>query len=49
MAVSINRGMVAGNARRELSSSPARQILDEQYVKGEIDKQQYEQIKKDIL
>lgn len=44
----INRGMLAGKAGREPASSPAKQILDERYARGEIDKQQYEQMKKDI-
>jgi uncharacterized membrane protein len=48
VVVLINRGVLAGKARRELTSSPAMQILDERYAKGEIDKQQYEQMKEDI-
>lgn len=48
VVVLINRGVLAGKARRELASSPAMQILDERYAKGEIDKQQYEQMKEDI-
>lgn len=44
----INRGMLAGKAGREPASSPGKQILDERYAKGEIDKHQYEQMKKDI-
>lgn len=44
----IGRGILAGKAGRDLPSSTARQIIDERYARGEIDKQQYEQMKNDI-
>ena len=36
------------NANMQQGSPTARQILDERYAKGEIDKETYEQMKKDI-
>ena len=44
----VSRGMFVGNAGRDAASSSARKILDERYAKGEIDREQYEQMKKDI-
>ena len=37
-----------GNTDMQQGSPTARQILDERYAKGEIDKETYEQMKKDI-
>jgi putative membrane protein len=44
----IARGVYSGRIGMQTTSSTARQILDERYAKGEIDRQQYEQMKKDI-
>jgi len=43
----VYKGM-HGNAGMQQGSPTARQILDERYAKGEIDKKTYEQMKKDI-
>lgn len=40
--------LIRGRVFTPPSSSGARQILDERYAKGEIDREQYEQMKKDI-
>lgn len=37
-----------GNTGHRQDSPTARQILDERYAKGELDKETYEQMKKDI-
>lgn len=39
---------ISRNSGTQQGSPTARQILDERYAKGEIDKETYEQMKKDI-
>jgi len=47
IAILVRKG-ISGSTGMQQGPTTARQILDERYAKGEIDKETYEQMKKDI-